>query len=156
MTVITASMKVFSFQTFIAGAVKTLAVILGVALGYLFDQQAELDSAIGAGILLIFDTLTGFAAAVVAKEVRTSRKMARVLTKSFGYLAVIIVAAVAEKTIGFKHDAPIVTGILWLIIATEGYSILENVEKMGVGKFTALRKLLGKHLDDGENNEPTD
>jgi toxin secretion/phage lysis holin len=131
---------------------KIAGATLGVALHYLFDQPSEVDAATGAFILLVADTITGFAAAVKLKKPRTSLKLSRVISKLFGYLAVVAVATVVENTITKAANIPIVDGVLWLIIATEGFSILENVERMGLGRFKSLRLILGKVMDEGEDD----
>lgn len=138
------TLRLFSFVD-TPGIMKMLTVGIGLAVHYLFDQPSELDAAVGAGALVVADTITGFLAAWRQGHERTSYRLSRVITKTFGYLSVVLIGAVAEKTFG--KSLPTVQAILWLIIATEGYSILENVEKMGLGRFKALRSILGKVME---------
>ena len=136
------------------GLLKIAAVTFAIISHYLFDKPSEQSAAIGAGVLVLMDSVTGYLAAWRRKQARTSHKLGRVITKSFGYLAVITIAAVCEDT--FSNALPIVDGVLWLIIATEGYSILENVERMGLGRFAFLRSILGKVLADDHEIDKKD
>lgn len=145
--------KLAAFQAGWGGFLKVVIAASGLVYQYFVAGPNTVDAAVGAGILVIFDTLTGFMAAVAQKRRRTSRRLSRVITKTFGYLAVVVVAAVAQKTIAKGSTLPLVDLVLWLVIATEGYSVLENVEKMGLGRFKALRKLLGKVVED-DDKEP--
>lgn len=147
-------LKLLSFNDS-AGIVKGIASVLGIVAGYVFDGDAARSAAIGVCILVILDTVTGFWAAVVQGVPRTSAKIARVLSKVFGYAAVTGVAAVSANTIAKGLNTPIVTGVLWLIIATEGLSILENAEKMGLAHFGFLRSILGKVIQDDNDGTPT-
>jgi len=149
------------------GLVKVAAVFFGAISGYVLDGPGTADAALGAAILILLDTVTGYLAAVVKKRPRTSVVLGRVLTKTFGYMSVVVVAAVLEQvfpgsgaftvTVG-ENAIPLslVGGVLWLIIAVEGYSILENVEEMGLGRFRFLRRILGKALETVEEEEPGD
>ena len=137
--------KLFSFVDGF-GLLKLLSAGIGVTLGYLFRGQTEMESAIGAFVLIVVDTATGWAAAMKNKRPRTSAKLSRIITKLFGYLAVIAVASVVEQNI--LRGAPVVNGTLWIIIATEGYSIMENVERIGLGRFEILRRILGKVIEE--------
>lgn len=134
--------KLFAFQDSL-GIAKVLAVAIGTVVGYLFDQDAETSAALGVGILIVVDTITGVMVAFKRRKARSSYAFGRILTKSFGYLAVACVAAVCEKTVFKSNGVPIVVPVLYLILATEGISILENVQKLGLGKFGALRRILG-------------
>ena len=156
------------------GVVKGVVMVAGALAGYLFDGPGKVDAAVGAVIVVALDTITGYLAAVIRKRRRSSYALSRVVSKVAGYMSVVVLAAVLEKvfpdggafTIAFgdnKIALSPVGGVLWLIIAVEGYSILENVEKIGCGRFKFLRRLLGKVIDsveeddlDGQrNNKPT-
>lgn len=141
--------KLFAFED-IGGMVKMTIIALGVATHYIFNSPSELQSAAGAAILITLDTLTGLMVAFKTGRPRTSAKLSRILTKVFGYMAVAAVASVCKKALLWQVELPLVDGILLLVIATEGLSILENVDALGVGKFPALKKILGT-VAAGEN-----
>ena len=147
--------KLFAFQDG-EGIFKVLAAVLGVLIGYLFDQEAETSAVLGVGILVVCDTITGIMVAFKKKKARSSYAFGRILTKSFGYLAVSAVGAVCEKTVFKSNGVPIVVPILYLILATEGISILENVQKLGLGKFGALRRILGEVVEADQDDKKTD
>jgi len=136
-----------------AGIAKAVTVGLGLSIQYLFGNQTEIDAVYGAAILVVVDSFTGIAVAFKTQTPRTSQRLGRVLTKIFGYLAVIIVAAVTKRAMGPVATIPLVNAVLWLIIATEGLSILENVDQLGVGKFPVLGKILSSVL---ESKKPGD
>ena len=123
-------------------AIKTTAMALGMLSAYLFDEPAEMAAFTGAGALVIVDTITGVMKAISKQDPVTSRTLGRGLSKTFGYLAVVIVAAVVEHTITLQTHVPIVTSVLWLVIATEGLSILENVRALGLARFPIVERVL--------------
>lgn len=125
------------------------ALILGgmAAAAYVFPTKDLQDTAIAASVLVLLDTVTGIVAVFIEKKPRTSQGFARVIAKAFAYLSVCAVAAIVEKTIFKGSGLSISMGILWLIIATEGISVIENVERISGGKFRWLRALLGKVID---------
>ncbi|MEQ1761602.1 MAG: phage holin family protein [Pyrinomonadaceae bacterium] len=124
------------------GVIKVAIVAFGMASTYLFDSPSEIQNALGAGLLVLVDTITGIMVAVKKRKPRSSAKLSRVLTKLFGYLSVVAVAAVCSKAVP-GLTLPIVDAVLWLVIATEGLSILENADALGLGRFAVLKKLLG-------------
>lgn len=143
--------KLFLVSDDWTGYLKLAALALGIAFGYLFDTEAKFDAALGAFILMLLDTVTGIMCAFKEGTPRTSARFSRVLVKTFEYLAVITVAAIVERVI--FPAIPLVVGALCLIIATEGTSILENVEKLGGGRFRGLKKVLGRVIED-DGKEP--
>mgnify|MGYP001292081496 CR=1 FL=1 len=126
--------KLFAFQDS-GGNVKIASGFLGVVIGYLFDRPAELSALIGVGILMVTDLVTGVMAAFKEKRAVTSVALSRTLTKLFGYVSVLIVIGVAERTILESFQGPFMTGSLYVMIATEGLSILENVHTCGIRGF---------------------
>lgn len=130
------------------GFVKALIVGLMAGATYVFPTKDLQDTAVAASVLVVLDTLTGITAVFVEKKPRTSAGFARVLAKAFAYLSVCAVAAIVEKTIFKGSGLSISMGVLWLVIATEGISVIENVERISGGRFRWLRAILGKVLDD--------
>ncbi|UOF77579.1 holin family [Caudoviricetes sp.] len=147
--------KLFAFQDH-AGVLKVASGVFGAVLGYLFDQPAELSAVTGVGILLVADLITGVMAAVKKKTAVTSIALSRTLTKVFGYCSVLAVAGVVERTIFETIRAPIMVGCLWVMIATEGLSILENVRKCGVRGFGFLENILDGVRDHAKTANPAD
>lgn len=123
--------------------------------GYLFPTEVLRQAAVAAFICVCLDAATGVTAAVVEKKPRTSQSAVRTIIKLFAYLSVCAVASVTERTLLAGSGMSIIMGVLWLIIATEGLSILENVERIGQGRFKHLRSLLGKVLADDEKQQET-
>lgn len=139
-----------SLLSFTDGEGMVKAVIVGLMAGatYVFPTKDLQDTAVAAAVLVVLDTLTGITAAFVEKKPRTSAAFGRVLAKAFAYLSVCAVAAVVEKTILKGSGLSISMGAIWLVIATEGISVIENVERISGGRFRLLRAILGKVLDD--------
>lgn len=147
--------KLFAFQDG-PGLLKLLAGVFGAATGYFFDQPAETSAVTGVGVLLLFDLITGIMAAIKQKRAVSSIAFSRTLTKVFGYLAVVAVAGVIEKTILESVKAPIMVGVLWVMIATEGLSILENVRKCGVRGFGFLENILDGVKEHAKHGNPAE
>jgi phage-related holin len=136
----------FAFQDG-EGFAKALIVGLMAGATYVFPTKDLQDTAVAASILVLLDTVTGIMAVFIEKKPRTSQSFARVIAKAFAYLSVCAVAAIVERTIFKGSGLSISMGILWLIIATEGISVIENVERISGGRFRWLRALLGKVID---------
>jgi phage-related holin len=134
------------FATFLPS--KALTAFFAVVLEYLFPLQVLRDAAIAAGVLIILDTATGFWASVVTKKQITSAKLSRVLTKMFGYGAVVVVFAVLGHSVpGLDGTQTFsVTLVLVFVTLTEGISILENVGRMGLKVPRFLRDQLREQL----------
>jgi phage-related holin len=138
------------------GALKAVVVLVAAILSYVFPTGEHQEAAAAAAILVVLDTLTGVAAAFVERRPRSSKTFARALAKTFAYLSACIVAGIAERIIFRGDTVPVLMGVLWMIIATEAVSVLENVERMGGGRFATLRRLLGRHLDQNADENGTD
>ncbi len=123
---------------------KWLVAGLGALLGYFLPTPAQQSAALGAAHLILVDTITGIVAARQTGEAITSARLGRVLVKLLGYSSVLSVVAVSVNHIpgAMAAHAPTVTGLLGLIIATEGVSVLENVRKMGVSLPFGLEEWL--------------
>jgi phage-related holin len=134
------------------GIMKVLIIGVSATVSYVFPTQILRDTAIAAFSLIALDTMTGLAAAFIEKRKRSSLAFSRVLVKSFGYLAVCIVASVVEKTILRGSGFAVQIGILWLIIATEGVSILENTQRISGHRFKLLQTILGNIIDQDEED----
>jgi phage-related holin len=134
-----------------AALVKGLAFVGGFISAYVLDQEAERSAAVGACVVVLLDLVTGIGAAIHQGKPVTSRCFRRTVTKALGYFAVVILAAVIEVTITKSTQAPLVVGILWLVIAAEGLSVLENIRRMGIKvRFNALRRVLDGVVAEGE------
>lgn len=113
---------------------KWATAALGAVVAYVLPTGALVDMAIASGVFIALDTLTGMMASKEEGEPISSAKFSRLLTKLIGYSVVVIVASLAARNIpGFGELAPAATGaVLTLTITTEGISILENLDRMGV------------------------
>lgn len=141
--------SLFSFSDG-AGIVKAILLALVMAVNYLLPTSTLQTATIAASALVLLDTLTGIMAAYAEGKPRSSVAFGRVIAKSFAYFSVVIVAAVVERVILKETGLSVTLGVLFLIIAREGISILENVERISGGRFRVLRSLLGRVLDDDE------
>lgn len=130
------------------GMIKAMLLAVSASASYLFPTVALQDTAVAAAILIAVDTVSGVTAAFVEKRRRSSQAFRRIITKAFAYLSVCAVAAVVEKTILKGSGLSVSMGVLWLIIATEGVSVIENVERVSGGRFRLLRAILGKVIDE--------
>jgi phage-related holin len=114
--------------------IKFPAAFLAGTVAYFLPTEAQQGAALGAAHLIALDTLTGVVAARMTGKAITSAKLGRALVKLLAYSSVLSVAAICIKHIPGASiaQAPTVTGVLTLILATEGISVLENVRAMGV------------------------
>lgn len=139
--------SLFAFQDG-EGVIKGFILAMTAVGTYVFPTARLQETAIAAGVLVFLDTITGFIKAFMTKKPRTSAGFARVLSKTFSYLSVCVVAAVVERTILGNSGLSLTLGVLWLVIATEGISIIENVEKISGGRFRLLKAFLGRVIED--------
>jgi phage-related holin len=123
-----------------------LALLVG-AVGYVLPEQGQRDAAVAAVGLVVLDTATGLVAGLVSGEAVTSARFGRVLVKLLGYGSVVVVVAVANRSLGIQGaQSATVATTLGLIIATEAISILENVRKMGINLPFGIGRLLEERL----------
>lgn len=123
---------------------KWLIAAFTSAVAYVLPHPMLRDMAIGAFILILFDTVTGVAAAWSTGKAVKSAKFGRVLTKILAYGSVIVVASVAGKYV--LGGSPLLqsaqVAVLTLIMCREGLSVLENVNGILGWKFKFLEDLL--------------
>ena len=123
---------------------KWLIASLVGASNYFLGGPSGVNLLVGAGGLIVLDTVTGFWAAKQNGDPISSAKLSRVLTKLLGYGAVIIVASVVVHAVPHAVGWSDITAasVLTLVITTEAISILENVRKMGIQLPAPIQKLL--------------
>lgn len=94
--------------------------------------------------LVVIDTITGLAAAVVTKRPLTSRKLSRTIAKTLVYMTTVCVVFVANKYLlsSGEFSLPLDTLIASFIGLTELKSILENLHK--IQKQPLLQFLIDK------------
>ncbi|MBN9503640.1 MAG: hypothetical protein BGO01_20655 [Armatimonadetes bacterium 55-13] len=132
-----------------AWLLKGLAGILAAILDYTIPMASR-DIAYTAAVLILLDTATGVWAGIVSGKQITSARFSRVLTKFFGYGAVVYVCSAATKTLAGtgQLQSTAISGVLGFVVLTEGISILENVGKMGVKAPPFLKQWLKARLKD--------
>lgn len=139
--------KIYETITYIAVAIKSLfdyfsvKFVLGTLyLIYSFAFDISHTKALGAVLLLvIFDFITGIAAAKISGEEIKSAKVLRSAVKTFVYLLLISgshMFEIATQYILFADDM-----VLAFLAVTELISLIENAGKMG---FAVPNKLLNK------------
>jgi len=89
--------------------------------------------------LIIFDTITGVAAAYMNKEAIESRKIFRTAVKIAVYFLLVSAGHLSE--VATHHILPVEATILAFLALTELVSILENAGKMG---YTVPQTLLNR------------
>lgn len=135
--------------------VKFPIALLGGAVAYFLPTEAQQGAAIGAAHLIALDTLTGVVAARMTGKAITSAKLGRALVKLLAYSSVLSVVAICVKHIPGAGiaQAPTVTGVLSLILATEGISVLENVRAMGISLPFGLEGWLAGRIPQKEQEK---
>lgn len=135
------------------GWVKASAMYLGALVAWVLPSQAVRDTTIACVSLIALDTMTGVVAGIKAGHPLSSAKFSRVLSKAVAYSSVVAVVSICGKYLPGMSDfrIPGITAVLYLILATEGISVLENVSKLGVklpkGLVKWLKGKLNKELD---------
>lgn len=109
-----------------------------------------------AGVTLLFvvlDTATGIAASIISGNRITSARMSRFFVKILGYASVLFVCSMAARYAlptggenSFDVRTVLVNVLLWVILLTEGISILENVQRMGIKLPPFLSNILKDRL----------
>lgn len=109
-------------------------------------------------VLVILDTATGIAAARKKGESIQSLKLGDATNKLLGYLSLhvvtIILAAIAAA-IGLTWAAFLTILVVVYMIVRESWSILENVDIMGIDVPPALRRLL-RAVDEAVDEKSSD
>lgn len=129
-------------------AVKWPLAGFAAGLGYFLPTEAQQSAALGAVYLVLLDTVTGIVAARMSGKAISSAKFGRALVKLLAYSSVLSVFSVCVRHIpgAAVAQGPSVTGILTLIIGTEGISVLENVRAMGVSLPFGLESWLAGRI----------
>lgn len=128
------------WKTFAAApSLKAAAGFAGGLAAYFFPTETLANLAIGAGALILADTVTGVWAAYQSGQAVRSSKFARLISKAVGYGGAYLVARVVEQNTPITAEIePMLSGaLLSAVIVTEGWSVLENARKMGL-KLPAL------------------
>jgi phage-related holin len=149
---------------FDATTVKTIGALAIAALGYMFPAQTTQSAWFACSCLLVLDTITGVAAAVRTNQRITSAKFSRFLVKFLAYSAVVAVVAFATHAIPgtLEIQGFLTSGAIAGIAITEGISVLENVELLGVIVPFGIDRWLRERADHGlpsklkQNEYPTD
>lgn len=115
-------------------SLKAAAGIAGGIAAFFFPTETLENLAIGAGALVLADTVTGVWAAYQSGQPIRSSKFARLISKVVGYGGAFLVARVVERnTPSTTEIEPVLSAaLLSAVIATEGWSVLENARKMGL------------------------
>jgi len=113
---------------------KALAAAVAAVVAFFFPSQVLRDLALGSFVFICLDTLTGVMASYSGGVPISSAKFSRLLTKLVGYSVVIVVTTFAAKLLPqFGELAPAASAaVLSVVVVTEGLSILENLDKMGL------------------------
>lgn len=107
--------------------VKVIVSVTGGVLGYLFGGMDMLLEAFC--IILILDTLTGMVKHY-SKGTYKSCEFRNGLWKKCGYMIAIVLSVQLDKIMG--DTGALRSAILFLLIANEGTSIIENLGEMGI------------------------
>ncbi|ALA68948.1 holin [Geobacillus stearothermophilus 10] len=129
------------WTTVTGGASITLAYLLG-----------GLDNLVAAfAIFMVCDYITGIMAGAKDKQV-SSRRALKGLGKKAGMITFVIVAnqldIITGNQNGFLRDA-----MLTFLIATEGISIIENLDRLGLKAPSFLAKVLEQISEKGEDTK---
>lgn len=125
--------------------------LIGTAFQYVLPESGMREMAAGAFAFVVLDTLTGIVGAAVSGKAITSAGVARFFVKIFGYSCCILVCSLtARYVLPGVGDAKtwLINLILWVVLLTEGVSILENVQKMGLKLPKWIAGLLRERLND--------
>lgn len=133
--------------------VKALFGAIGAGVAYILPSAAVRDTAIAAAFMVALDTVTGIASSLRKGKPLSSARFSRVLSKLIAYGSVVAVVSVCGKFLPGLSDfrIPGITAALYLILATEGISVLENANSLGVALPKGLVKWLKGKLEDEAN-----
>lgn len=130
----------------IDASIRGLAAGGGVVMTYLFGEQHAAIAALA--VLMTLDLLTGVANAWVRREV-SSEFSRRAAVKKMQSLAVVIVGHLVD-VVTTGGTPFITTAVIFVLIAGESMSVLENAAEAGVPIPRQLRHVLEKLRDDSE------
>lgn len=110
--------------------------IIFSAVQYVLPHSGLREMAAASFGFVFLDTLTGIVGASVSGKAITSSGVARFFVKVFGYSCCIAVCSITGRFVlpgaGEEAKSWLLNLILWVVLLTEGVSILENVQKMGL------------------------
>lgn len=135
---------------------KAASAAMGGWLAYILPTEAVRASCGACAILIAIDTITGIAASIRSGHPLSSAKFSRVLSKLIAYGSVVAVVSICGRYLPGLADfrVPAITAALYLILATEGISVLENASKLDVKLPKGLVKWLkGKLQEEAEFSE---
>ncbi len=100
---------------------------------------------------MIADLVTGIGAARKTGVKITSAGIGRTLLKIFSYGFYVALANAAQFVPGWEPAVPLLLSfVLGLIIATEAYSVLENLEKLEAPLVKEIMDFINKHRRQGD------
>lgn len=103
---------------------------------------------------IVLDTVTGVWASYKTGIPIESMRFARLIEKTKAYLVLVIVAAGAGRLADMSNNSGdlVVSFGLGFVMATEGLSILENLNRIGIARVPALERIF-KGVTDGRPEE---
>lgn len=103
---------------------------------------------------IMLDTITGVWASYKTGIPIESMRFSRLIEKTKAYLVLVIVAAGAGRLADMTNNSGdlVVSFGLGFVIATEGLSILENLNRIGIARIPALERIF-KGVADGKQIE---
>lgn len=130
------SLKLTVEKIFELSWVKVMIVSFGTVWASLFNGQKEIMTIIP--LMIILDTITGFSAAWMNHNVKSSFYYRSPLKAAIYFIFIITARAVDM----FAPGDYFTTTMSFFIVSTEAISILENAHKMGFDAPTSILKRL--------------
>ncbi len=123
------------------------AAITWIAAHFAFTERV-LSLFFVASVLIAFDTATGVAAATKRGEPIRSRALAKTLWKLTGYAIAVTTVWLMLGTVDALStiQEEVAVAILSFVVVIEGWSIIENLDFLGIKIPPAIRNLLREKL----------
>lgn len=137
-------------HTFSRGSFESsVAAVWGAIAGYIGQQETVLRSLAALALLVACDWISGIKASAYEGKPIESSKLRRTGDKIVGYSIGALVLALLAKEMGLKSEwgAGAVTSLCWWYMATEAWSIAENLDRMGTGMPKWVKKRLRQAKD---------
>lgn len=135
----------------VSGFFNTALAAIGAVCGFLFGELNGMLTALIA--ISVMDYVTGVIAAAVSRTLSSAIGFKGICKKLMLFTLVAVANIIDTQVIG---GSALRTAVIFVFIANEGLSIIENSAEMGVPIPQKLKDVLAQIRDKGENTKEND
>ena len=141
-------LKYYWMQLIEGGAWKGIIAAVIVMFNFIFPETMQQESLLIVLILITLDSITGIWAAIKNKDKIQSKVFKKSISKIFLYIIILIAATLVDRVMVLPLGITIAYFVNAYMALNEFGSILENLEKLGVGTPMKLIRILKGKIGD--------